>query len=131
MKYVAMELTQGKLPDGKQYVKPGGAARTPGAAGDGQHRCELWHGFSVNTMYGTQGDPPRRRHDRLSQRHDLAARAWRRCRDLTNGDPGWIIRGVFRRKLLEVLFDGKPEADGQVVAQARRSMTSWPASASF
>ena len=38
---------------------------------------------------------------------------------LTNGDPGWIIRGVFRRKLLEVLFDGKPEADGQVAAQAK------------
>jgi len=37
---------------------------------------------------------------------------------LTNGDPGWIIRTVFRRKLLEVLFDGKPEADGQIRAQA-------------
>ena len=30
---------------------------------------------------------------------------------LTNGDPGWLVRTVFRRKLLEVLFDGKPEAD--------------------
>jgi len=37
---------------------------------------------------------------------------------LTNADPGWIIRTVFRRKLLEVLFDGKQEADGQIVAQA-------------
>ncbi len=38
---------------------------------------------------------------------------------LTNGDPGWIIRTVFRRKLLEVLFDGKQEADGQITAQAK------------
>ena len=38
---------------------------------------------------------------------------------LTNGDPGWIIRTLFRRKLLEVLFDGKPEADGQIAAQAK------------
>ena len=37
---------------------------------------------------------------------------------LTNGDPGWILRAQFRRKLLEVLFDGKPEADEQVAAQA-------------
>ena len=32
---------------------------------------------------------------------------------LTNGDPGWIVRDQFRRKLLEVLFDGRPEADGR------------------
>jgi hypothetical protein len=37
---------------------------------------------------------------------------------LTNGDPGWIIRTAFRRKLLEVLFNGKPEAEGQIRAQA-------------
>jgi hypothetical protein len=38
---------------------------------------------------------------------------------LTNGDPGWIVRAQFRRKLLEVLFDGRPEADAQVVASAK------------
>ena len=38
---------------------------------------------------------------------------------LTNGDPGWIVRGAFDRKLLEVLFDGRPEADADVTAQAK------------
>ena len=38
---------------------------------------------------------------------------------LTNADPGWILRTVYRRKLLEVLFDGNPEADAQVAAQAK------------
>jgi hypothetical protein len=38
---------------------------------------------------------------------------------LTNGDPGWILRTQFRRKLLEVLFDGRPEADAQVQAQGK------------
>jgi hypothetical protein len=38
---------------------------------------------------------------------------------LTNSDPGWILRSVFRRKLLEVLFDGRPEADAQVAAEGR------------
>jgi hypothetical protein len=35
---------------------------------------------------------------------------------LTNGDPGWLIRGGFRRKLLEVLFDGNAEADAQLAS---------------
>ena len=38
---------------------------------------------------------------------------------LTNADPGWILRTIYRRKLLEVLFDGKPEADAQVASQAK------------
>jgi len=38
---------------------------------------------------------------------------------LTNGDPGWTIRSLFRRKLLEVLFDGKPEADADVAQAAK------------
>jgi hypothetical protein len=38
---------------------------------------------------------------------------------LTNGDPGWVLRSVFRRKLLEVLFDGRDEADADVASQAK------------
>jgi hypothetical protein len=38
---------------------------------------------------------------------------------LTNGDPGWLVRSVFRRKLLEVLFDGNAEADDQIAATAK------------
>ena len=38
---------------------------------------------------------------------------------LTNGDPGWVLRTVFRRKLLEVLFDGRAEADADVASQAK------------
>jgi hypothetical protein len=38
---------------------------------------------------------------------------------LTNGDPGWLVRTVFRRKLLEVLFDGNPEAESQIAAAAK------------
>ena len=38
---------------------------------------------------------------------------------LTNGDPGWLIRSRFRRKLLEVLFDGRQEADNLLAADAK------------
>jgi hypothetical protein len=39
---------------------------------------------------------------------------------LTNGDPGWVIRDTFRRKLLEQLYDGKPEADSAIAAAAKQ-----------
>jgi hypothetical protein len=39
---------------------------------------------------------------------------------LTNSDPGVLVRGPFRRKLLEVLFDGEPIADGQMVKTAEQ-----------
>ena len=38
---------------------------------------------------------------------------------LTNGDPGWLVRSIFQRKLLEVLYDGRAEADAQVAAAGR------------
>lgn len=38
---------------------------------------------------------------------------------LTNGDLGPMIRGQFQRKLLEVLYDGKPEADENVASGAK------------
>jgi hypothetical protein len=38
---------------------------------------------------------------------------------LTNSDAGQSVLGPFRRKLLEVLFDGRPEADAQLSAAAK------------
>ena len=57
---------------------------------------------------------------------------------LTNADPGWVLRNRFRRKLLEVLFDGRPEADALLQADAKsffaelaaeRKLTTIPADA--
>ena len=38
---------------------------------------------------------------------------------LSDGDPGWLLRDHIRRKLLEVLFDGRHEADAQLNADAK------------
>ena len=38
---------------------------------------------------------------------------------LANSDPGGMIVGNFKRKLLELLFDGKPEADNDLAAAAK------------
>lgn len=39
---------------------------------------------------------------------------------LANSDPGYAIRGPLMRKLLEILFDGKPLADAQLKASAEQ-----------
>ncbi len=38
---------------------------------------------------------------------------------LTNADEGWRLRRPFLRRLLEVVFDGRPEAEGDLSASAR------------
>ena len=40
-----------------------------------------------------------------------------------NGHPGFLIRSRVRRKLLEVLFDGRPEADAPLNADAKSFYT--------
>jgi len=76
-------------------------------------------GLQVNRMYGTPvvhhgGDMIGYHSDMMwLPEHGVGAVV------LTNGDPGWIIRSAFRRKLLEVLFDGRPEADATVAALAQ------------
>jgi hypothetical protein len=37
---------------------------------------------------------------------------------LTNGDYGWALPGPFLRRLVEVIFDGKSEAEAQLRSQA-------------
>ena len=93
-----------------------GAPRPPGA--DRQDR-DLRHGAHGGHDVRGVGGPPRRRHGGLSQRHDVAPRSGRGAVVLTNGDPGWIVRDQFRRKLLEVLFDGRHEADDAAAARAK------------
>jgi CubicO group peptidase (beta-lactamase class C family) len=120
LKYVAMELDDGKLPDGTQYVSKDAllARRAPQVPIGVDQTYGM--GLIVDTVYGTPvvhhgGDMIGFHSDMMwLPEHGVGAVV------LTNGDPGWLIRSVFRRKLLEVLFDGKPEADGQIVAQAKQ-----------
>ena len=116
MKYVAMELAEGKLPDGKQYItKDALLARREPQVPVGTD-VTYGMGLFVNTQYGTPvvyhgGDMIGFHSDMMwLPEHGVGAVI------LTNGDPGWIMRTVFRRKLLEVLFDGNSEADGQMAA---------------
>jgi CubicO group peptidase (beta-lactamase class C family) len=119
LRYVAMELDDGRQPDGTRYVSRDSllARRAPQVA----IGVDVTYGMGliIDTVYGTTvvhhgGDMIGFHSDMIwLPEHGVGAVV------LTNGDPGWIIRSVFRRKLLEVLFDGKPEADGQIAAQAK------------
>jgi CubicO group peptidase (beta-lactamase class C family) len=119
MKYVAMELAEGKLPDGRTYISKDAlfARRAPQVAAGTDITYGM--GLTVNTQYGTPvihhgGDMIGFHSDMMwLPEHGVGAVI------LTNGDPGWLVRTTFRRRLLEVLFDGNPEAEGQMAAAAR------------
>jgi hypothetical protein len=117
--YVGMELAQGRLPDGKQYLAPAPllARRAPKVPIGKDETYGM--GLMVDTTY----DVPVVHHggDLIGHHSDMI---WLPDHNvgavmLTNGDPGWILRSRFRRKLLEVLFDGRPEADAQVASAAK------------
>jgi CubicO group peptidase (beta-lactamase class C family) len=119
LKYVQMELDEGALPDGTRYMaKDTLLARRVPQVSLGRD-ATYGMGLMVDTKYGTPvvhhgGDLVGYHSDMMwLPEHNAGAVI------LTNADPGWSLRGSFRRKLLEVLFDGRPEADADVAAQGR------------
>lgn len=119
LKYVQMELDEGTLPGGRRYIaKDTLLARRAPQVSIGQDTT-YGMGLIVDTKYGIPvvhhgGDLVGYHSDMIwLPQHNVGAVI------LTNADPGWALRGPFRRKLLEVLFDGRPEADADVAAQAK------------
>ena len=120
LRYVQMELDEGKLPDGQAYIpkEPLLERRAPQVPIGKDETYGM--GLMVNTTYGV----PVVHHggDMVGFHSDMM---WLPSENvgaviLTNANPGWILRTVYRRKLLEVLYDGNPEADAQVAAQAKQ-----------
>ena len=110
IRYVQLELAKGKLPNGKVLVSETNllARRKPyvkvgayGSYGMGLQVDNRWgtpvvsHGGS---MLGFKSDIM------FLPEHGVGAVI------LTNADTGGLMLGSFRRRFLEVLFDGKPEA---------------------
>ncbi len=119
LKYVQMELAQGTLPGGVRYVSKAPLLERRVAQVPTGKDSTYGMGLSVDTTYGVPvvhhgGDMIGFHSDMMwLPDHNVGAVI------LTNGDPGWLIRSGFRRKLLEVLFDGRPEADAQLAAGAK------------
>lgn len=119
LKYVQMEIAEGKLPDGKPYIARDAllARRAPQVALSKDASYGM--GLIVETKYDVTvvhhgGDLFGYHSDMMwLPEHGVGAVV------LTNGDPGWLIRTLFRRKLLEVLFDGRSEADTELTAAGK------------
>jgi CubicO group peptidase (beta-lactamase class C family) len=123
LKYVAMELAEGKLPDGTEYIDRETLLTRRAPQVPIGKDATYGMGLMVDTKYATPvvhhgGDMIGFHSDMMwLPEHGVGAVV------LTNGDPGWTLRDAFRRKLLEVLFDGREEADGDVASQAENFYT--------
>ncbi|HYC30883.1 MAG TPA: serine hydrolase domain-containing protein, partial [Gemmatimonadales bacterium] len=117
--YVAMELAKGTLSDGSRYVSPEVLLERRVPQVPIGKTASYGMGLMVDTTWGVEvvhhgGDMIGFHSDMMwLPAYGVGAVV------LTNGDPGWIVRSQYQRKLLEVLFDGKPEADAQAAAQAK------------
>lgn len=119
LKYVQMELAEGVVGNGKQYIGREAlfARRAPQVAVGPDTTYGM--GLMVDRTWGVEvvqhgGDMIGFHSNMLwLPEHGVGAVI------LTNGDPGGTIRNQFTRKLLEVLFDGKPEADARVASAAK------------
>jgi CubicO group peptidase (beta-lactamase class C family) len=117
-RYVQLELTQGVLPNGKRLVSAENLLmrRTPqvqlgedssygmGLISDHTYGVQvISHGGSMSGFKSDWFALPE---------YGVGAVL------LTNSDNGGMLLGPFSRRLLEVLFDGKPEAAGDVASRA-------------
>jgi CubicO group peptidase (beta-lactamase class C family) len=122
LKYVAMELAEGALPGGKRYIsKEVLLARRAPQVPIGKD-VTYGMGLSVDATYGTPvvhhgGTTFGYQSDMLwLPEHGVGAVI------LTNGKLGGVLQAVFRRKLLEVLFDGRSEAEASLAAAAKSNL---------
>jgi CubicO group peptidase (beta-lactamase class C family) len=120
LRYVQMELDKGLLPGGERYIDEAPLLerrRQQVALGKD---ASYGMGLMVDRTWGV----PVVHHggDMLGFHSDMM---WLPEQGvgaviLTNSDPGVYMRGPLQRRLLEVLFDGKPEAVERVAASAKR-----------
>ena len=119
LKYISMELAEGKLPDGSTYIskEPLLERRAPQVSIGKDVTYGM--GLMVDTTYGI----PVVHHggDLVGYHSDMM---WLPQQNvglviLTNADPGWLLRDRIRRKLLEMLFDGHSEAEALLNADAK------------
>ncbi|MCA9252870.1 MAG: serine hydrolase domain-containing protein [Phycisphaerae bacterium] len=124
LKYLQMELNKGALPDGSRVASEANviARRAPqinigndvtygmGWQVDRETGIPVVH--HGGSMFGYKSDMV------FLPDHDVAAVI------LTNADEGGAMLGSFRRRLLEVLFDGKLEAEENVATAAKNMKAS-------
>lgn len=115
-RYVQMELANGKLADGRTLVtKANLLARRAPQISVGED-IDYGMGLFVDTHWGipivSHGGDLAGYHSSMMWLPDQGVGAT----FLTNSDPGYALRAPFMRKLVELLFDAKPEAEAMLTA---------------
>ncbi len=119
-RYVVDEINLGKLPDGTQLVSQENLLmrrRSQVALGE-----DSWYGMGLegDKHYGV----PVISHGGSMAGYKSDFFFLPETREgiviLTNADVGGMINGALSRRLLEILFDGKPEAEADLAASAAR-----------
>jgi CubicO group peptidase (beta-lactamase class C family) len=127
LKYVQMEIRKGTLPDGKRYI--GEAAllqrRQPQIAlgVDRDYAMALMVDKSDGVTVVDHGGDMDGFHSNMMWWPEQKVGAV----ILTNADEGYMLRGPFKRRLMEIMFDGEPQALATADANARASKASWDA----
>ena len=138
LKYVRMEIDRGLLPDGSRYI--GEAAliqrREPqiSLGMDRDYAMALMVDRSDGVTVIDHGGDMGGFHSNMMWWPEQKVGAV----ILTNADEGVYLRGPFKRKLMELMFDGEPQADATAAANskankeafaAQRKLLQWPADA--
>jgi CubicO group peptidase (beta-lactamase class C family) len=119
LQYVSMELSKGLLPDGRRYISEAVLLERRVPQVSIGKDVTYGMGLETDTTYGI----PVVHHggSMIGYKSDMM---WLPDHDagaviLTNSDAGGAMLGSFRRKLLEVLFDGRAEADAEAATRAK------------
>ncbi len=115
-KYVAMELARGKLPDGKQLVSEQALLERRKPQVRIGEFTTYGMGLEVDSEYGIPVV-----HHGGSLFGYYSDMFWLPDQGLggvvlTNAGPGWLLRRALLKRTLEVLFDGRPEADDDLAS---------------
>jgi CubicO group peptidase (beta-lactamase class C family) len=116
--YVRMELARGKLPDGKRLVSEENLRARAEPQVRVSENVDYGMGLTVDKQWGVQvvhhgGDLFGYHSDMMwFPDHGIGAVI------LTNSDPGFQLRGPLLRRIAELAFDGKAEAQARIDAAA-------------
>jgi CubicO group peptidase (beta-lactamase class C family) len=120
IRYIANELNEGVLPDGKRLLSREALfeRRARGVPVGEDH----WYGMGLMDDASTGVSVIHHGGDLMGYHSEMFAipAAGAAAVILTNADNGPVLRRVFQRRLLEVLYDGKPEAQGDADASVAR-----------
>jgi len=116
--YVQLELTQGKLPNGKQLVSAENLLMRRAPQVQLGEDSSYGMGLTVDHAYGVQVVSHGGSMSGFKSNWWAVPGAGIGAVLLTNSDNGGRLLGPFGRRLLEVVYDGKPEAEADVASQA-------------